>query len=215
MLEKFCIAAFNTRSPNGYNMTDGGDGVPGYVFTEEDRKKLGSGLRGKKRPPRSKEWKEKLRQASIKNYQNPEINKNFFEGIKRRLQNEDWVAHNKELGRQRANNPIWKKKISEAIKLAYSRPEVLKNVREAGARRSAAGWSQKMFVRSSNPEWIKKQKEGSRKRSDSPEWKENHRKMCADPEYRKKLSIAQLARQKRIKAELFLADSLIQYVHTL
>jgi group I intron endonuclease len=47
-MEKFCIAVFHTRSPLGYNMTDGGDGVVGLVFTKEHREKLRQASLGNK-----------------------------------------------------------------------------------------------------------------------------------------------------------------------
>lgn len=42
-----------------YNLTNGGDGPSGYVYTEEQRKKMGDVRRGKKRPRQSKIMKEK------------------------------------------------------------------------------------------------------------------------------------------------------------
>lgn len=42
-----------------YNLTNGGDGASGYVYTEEQRKKMGDLRRGKKRPRQSKIMKEK------------------------------------------------------------------------------------------------------------------------------------------------------------
>ena len=36
-LEIKCISAFNTKYPNGYNLTDGGEGVIGYTHTEESK----------------------------------------------------------------------------------------------------------------------------------------------------------------------------------
>lgn len=36
-LEKKAIVAYGTKAPNGYNLTDGGDGVLGVVVTEEGR----------------------------------------------------------------------------------------------------------------------------------------------------------------------------------
>ena len=38
--EIFWIAKLNTKAPNGYNLTEGGDGNCGYVASEETRKKL-------------------------------------------------------------------------------------------------------------------------------------------------------------------------------
>lgn len=39
-LEKYYISSFNTKSPNGYNLTDGGDGSIGFRHSEETRKFL-------------------------------------------------------------------------------------------------------------------------------------------------------------------------------
>jgi group I intron endonuclease len=38
-LERAYIAVENTKAPNGYNLTDGGEGASGYVHTEEWKKK--------------------------------------------------------------------------------------------------------------------------------------------------------------------------------
>ena len=40
--EVFWIKELNTKSPNGYNLTDGGDGLIGYKHTKETRKKISS-----------------------------------------------------------------------------------------------------------------------------------------------------------------------------
>ncbi len=70
-LEKKAIVAFVTKAPNGYNLTDGGDGLPGIQRGSEWREKLrrarkgkknsaetcrkiGDALRGRKRPEHSK-----------------------------------------------------------------------------------------------------------------------------------------------------------------
>lgn len=39
-LEKFYIQKYNSRVPNGYNMTDGGEGVAGHKHSKETREKL-------------------------------------------------------------------------------------------------------------------------------------------------------------------------------
>jgi hypothetical protein len=36
-LERKAIAAFNTKSPNGYNLTDGGEGIHGYIHDDISR----------------------------------------------------------------------------------------------------------------------------------------------------------------------------------
>lgn len=44
-LERAYIAVENTKAPNGYNLTDGGEGVSGVVFSEESRKKMSESRR--------------------------------------------------------------------------------------------------------------------------------------------------------------------------
>ena len=44
--EKFFIATLKTKSPTGYNRTDGGDGTSGHVDSEETRKKKSVALKG-------------------------------------------------------------------------------------------------------------------------------------------------------------------------
>lgn len=38
-LEKYYVKKFNTKIPNGYNMTDGGDGLYGVIIGDKDRKR--------------------------------------------------------------------------------------------------------------------------------------------------------------------------------
>lgn len=38
--EQYYIKELNTKYPNGYNLTDGGDGISGYHFSEEVKKKM-------------------------------------------------------------------------------------------------------------------------------------------------------------------------------
>jgi hypothetical protein len=46
IVEIFYIAFLNTRAPQGYNLTDGGGGVLGYVATAETRKKISEYKKG-------------------------------------------------------------------------------------------------------------------------------------------------------------------------
>lgn len=57
--EKYYVKELNTKVPNGYNMTDGGEGTSGYSYprTEEWRKRNSEANKGKKR---SEETKRKI-----------------------------------------------------------------------------------------------------------------------------------------------------------
>jgi len=46
-LEKKYIIEFNCKVPNGYNLTDGGEGIPGCSRSEETKRKIGDKHRGK------------------------------------------------------------------------------------------------------------------------------------------------------------------------
>ena len=45
--EKYYIKELNTKVPNGYNMTDGGEGMTGYTHSEETIKKMSEIQKGK------------------------------------------------------------------------------------------------------------------------------------------------------------------------
>ena len=47
--EMYYIKELNTKAPNGYNLTDGGDGCKGYSPSEETKRKLSEKNKGKKR----------------------------------------------------------------------------------------------------------------------------------------------------------------------
>ncbi len=58
--EKFWIAYFNSKGSNGYNLTDGGEGMAGRHHTPESKAKMSASQRGKKRPPRSPETRARM-----------------------------------------------------------------------------------------------------------------------------------------------------------
>ena len=49
--EKFYIKKYNCKIPNGYNMTDGGEGICGFSHTEETKRKISKAHVGKKHSP--------------------------------------------------------------------------------------------------------------------------------------------------------------------
>ena len=107
--EKFYIQEYNTRI-NGYNLTNGGDGVHGWVPSEETRKKISEAnkgqipwikgkhqtkdhikkrieatrrkLKGRKRKPFSEETRKKMSEARKRNWENVEYRKYHTERMK-------------------------------------------------------------------------------------------------------------------------------------
>lgn len=54
-MEEDFIVSYNTKTPNGYNLTDGGDGSFGYKHTDETRAKISKAHTGKKHTDGAKE----------------------------------------------------------------------------------------------------------------------------------------------------------------
>lgn len=59
--ESYYIVKFNTKTPNGYNLTDGGEGASGYHCTEEHRLKNSLAKRGSNHPNWGKHLSEETR----------------------------------------------------------------------------------------------------------------------------------------------------------
>ena len=55
--EMFTIDKLGTRTPNGYNLTDGGEGSFGRIVSEESRRKASETNKGQKQPPRTEAGK--------------------------------------------------------------------------------------------------------------------------------------------------------------
>lgn len=66
------ICFYDSKYPNGYNLTDGGDGIYGYTFTKQVKQRMSESQLGKKRAPRSKESKEKYAAKMKLLWQDPE-----------------------------------------------------------------------------------------------------------------------------------------------
>lgn len=61
-LEEYYIEKLNTRVPNGYNVTVGGDSKAGYIVSEETKKLISQANKGH---ITTEETKEKIRQANL------------------------------------------------------------------------------------------------------------------------------------------------------
>lgn len=52
--EQALISTLGTKSPSGYNLTDGGEGMRGWKVSEEDRRRLGAQNVGRKASPETR-----------------------------------------------------------------------------------------------------------------------------------------------------------------
>jgi len=75
-LEKFYIAKYNCMSPNGYNLTAGGEGATGFIKSAETREKISLANRGRvsklRGIPLTEETKRKLSLANKGKKKSPE-----------------------------------------------------------------------------------------------------------------------------------------------
>jgi len=60
--EKLYIKQYNTKFPHGYNLTEGGDGMKGYQYTNDQKQNISKSKVGQKYP---KEHGEKIRQSKL------------------------------------------------------------------------------------------------------------------------------------------------------
>jgi len=142
-LEELCekeigyIIEYNSYyiNENGYNMTSGGDGTTGYVFTEEDKEQISESL---KKYFENSEARQK-QSESLKKYfeENPEAGKERGEKIKKRLEeNPEERQKMSEAQKKRFENPEARQKISEAVKQNLEEnPELRKKISESQKKR--------------------------------------------------------------------------------
>jgi hypothetical protein len=187
---------------NGYNMTYGGDGTHGYIFTEEDNKKNSEAQKKyyKENPQATNNHSERLkkyysnpealkknREALKKYYENnPEARQKCSEAQKKRFENSNEGKEHSAKMKKHFENPESRTNHSDALKKYYSNPEARKKNSEAQKKRFE------------NPEQIQKNSEAQKKRFENPEAKKQVsntlKKYYENPEARKKNSIIQKKR---------------------
>jgi len=115
--EKYWIKFYNCKVPNGYNLTDGGDGITGYIHTPEARKKISEKLKGRKReymvgdnnPMKRPEVRKKVSNSQKVYMSKPEAKQKVSE----KLRNRKFLDEHKEkLRRPRSQES--KKRMSES-----------------------------------------------------------------------------------------------------
>jgi group I intron endonuclease len=164
--EKEYIIEYNSfyTDGNGYNMTHGGDGVNGYIFTEEDKRK-----------------NSERRKQYYKN--NPNAGKEHSERLKKLFENPEAIQKNIEAQKKyQEEHPEARQKMSEIKKKHYTdNPEAKQILSEIHKKRFE------------NPEERHKNSERQKKRFENPEERhknsERRKKWLEeDPEARRKIS---------------------------
>ena len=100
-----CIIKFRgTKYPNGYNMTDGGEGVSGWKHTDETKAQISATMTGSKQ---TDEHRANSSAAQRKRYENPEEHIKASEAQKKRYEDPaEHVKTSEALKKSRAENPI-------------------------------------------------------------------------------------------------------------
>lgn len=104
-LEIALIVNLKTKRPNGYNLTDGGEGVSGHTWTLEDRKRMSETRRGKPMHPNtlaelSKYWGSKPSDETKAKLSAKKKGVNFSEG------------HRKSISEARKGKAVWGTRIA-------------------------------------------------------------------------------------------------------
>ena len=124
--EMYYIEKLNTKAPNGYNLTDGGGGMHGYVPSEETRRKLSEANTGKQL---TEETKRKLSEANT--------GKPLTEETKRKLSEANTGEKNPNYGKPLSEEH--KKKISESRKGKPRSEETKKKISES--KKGQTSWN--------------------------------------------------------------------------
>ena len=131
--EKFWIAHYNCKVPEGYNLADGGEGPTGYAKPLETRKKISESRKGFKH---TDETKRKMSEARKKYFENPEARENLARFARQRHHTDETKAKISAIGKGRHHTDEAKAKISAHNKGLKRSPESKANIIEAAKKRA-------------------------------------------------------------------------------
>ena len=115
--EQYYIEVFDTLWPNGYNLTEGGDGG---IPCEETRKKMSESRSGEKNPmfgkKHSEETKQKIGKVHKEKHISEETKKKLSSALKGRIMSDEHKQKIREASKGRHHSEESKKKMSETKK---------------------------------------------------------------------------------------------------
>ena len=115
----------------GYNMTNGGEGTIGYIYTDEDRQKISEAQKKRFEIP---EEIQKISEAAKKRFENPEEIQKMSNAQQIRFENPEEREKLSEAQKKRFENPEARQKISEAAKKRCENPEEIQKMSERGIK---------------------------------------------------------------------------------
>lgn len=119
-MEKHYIAKFNCKTPNGYNMTDGGEGVCGCIKTKETIEKIRAAHLGKRLSPHHK----------MKISESERGEKNQFYGKKHSEKSKELIRQSYFKRYKKENHPNFGKHLSEETRAKISASHMGKTISE-------------------------------------------------------------------------------------
>lgn len=187
-LEELCnkeivyIIEYNSyyMDKNGYNMTYGGDGVNGYIFTEEDKQKMSEAHKKRFEKP---EARQKNREAQKKYHQeHPDAGKEHSERMKKHFENPEARQKNIE-----AQQKYWEEHPEARQQKSEIKTQFYIDNPEAGKEHG-----ERMKKHFENPEARQKYSESQKKRFENPEARQQNseaqKKRFETPEIRVEMS---------------------------
>jgi len=125
--EIYWIKKLNSKNRDiGYNITDGGQGTHGYIFTKKIREKIGKKSKGRKH---TEETKFKMSKTAKIIHNLPDVKKKNSDGVKKAFKNKEIKRKHKLACKKVQNTPEMKLKQRNA-KLGDKNPAKRKEVRE-------------------------------------------------------------------------------------
>ena len=129
-LEINAIKAFGTLSPNGYNLTEGGEGR--FDLSDESKRKRSQALKARKA---SDETRSKISAATKRQMADPLVRAHLSKLAKLRKVSDETRKKISEASRLHHSSAEVRKRISDGTRKAHARPEVKRKVAANAARR--------------------------------------------------------------------------------
>lgn len=128
-LERRAIVAFRTKTPNGYNLTDGGEGAVGVPLSDATRRKMSASQKTRFTNPSELEKLSARSRAAAEKRRKPRPPKRAP------------GAATKELWK----DPCYRERLTRAIRAAANQPETkLRQIAAAKSRAETPGWREKV-----------------------------------------------------------------------
>ena len=119
------ISMYNSYYEDGYNMTKGGEGIDGHLYTEESKLKMSKSA---KKRTSTEEWKRSHHDSMTKHWKNLE-NRKKMSVLKKESYKHPTVRENLRKGAiKRFENPIERMNRSISAKKQFENPESIKKI---------------------------------------------------------------------------------------